>query len=228
MRRRYNFLHAPRRKEPENRSRSIEEREYGRVIIYGRVFTCAKGDAEDFENGVLSPGSIMREQWADPDDDPSRFADGPRVLTSKRQQRSGTGMEAIQATYLAFILPNTRRAGYNETARSQPRAESALRSLITVHGITTDIGASNMPTKGSALDGGSAVCLGVSYNDTSLPGRILVTSEYRLPDEAVGPLKANPMPIKETDQFPSKGRKDLWAKLYGDAWSQRYREHFEL
>jgi len=211
---------------PLPRSRSIEEREYGRVIIYGRLFTCNKGAAEDFENGVLSPGSIMRRQWADTDDAPSRFVDGPRVVGSKRQQKAGTAQDAIQVTYLAFLLPNTRQTGYNETARSQPRAESALRSLITVYGITTDIRASNMPTKGSSLDGGSAVCLQVSYNATALPGRILVTSEYRLADDAVDSLGVDPTPLPDTDPFPPKNRFDLWAKMYGIHWWQRWNEYF--
>jgi len=208
------------------RTRRTEEREYGRVIIYTRILTCPKGSIEDYENGILAPGRIMRRQWANTDDAPSRHVDGPRVVSSQRQQEEGTAQDTIQVTYLAFLLPNTRRAGYNVTARNQPVSESALRSRIIVHGITTSLAASNMPVKGSLLDGGSAVCVQNSYNPTALPGRILVTSEYILPDEAVAPLTFSPMPLEETDQFPAKRRKDLWHSLYGDRWRQRHKEFF--
>jgi hypothetical protein len=164
------------------RSKRTELREYGTIVVYGRRFTCPKGGAETYENTVFWRGKPMSRQWASSDEDVSRYIDGPRVTSVQRGQEKEGGKDNIAVTYVAFRLPRDRATGYNETRRLVSGQSGYVRHIVT-WGIAESETSANMPTKGSYLDGRSASsrnakCTGVSYDITSLPGRMLVRAEW--------------------------------------------------
>lgn len=169
--------------ESTQRTKRKRQYQYGNVVVYGRTFTCAKGDAETIENTTLNRGAPMYADWLDPDDAPSRYIDGPVVDSVERQQARGSARDQLRVSFLVFILPNERVSGYNETARSRPVAESAFTSIITTYGIVKNKNASNVPEVGDYLDGQSLksttpICRRVDFDHYSVPGRILVTAEW--------------------------------------------------
>jgi len=174
------------REQRERRGKHTEERPYGTLRVYTRVFRCPRGKAEEYEEGMLALGQPMYSIWIDPDDAENAWVDGPKVLSVQRRnlKESSGNFEEFVVQFAALILPATRVAGYNETARTQPVSEGPYHLVMETWGITKRIGASNEPDIGDMLDDARRLptrfrCIDKQYDDTSLPGRVLVHCAWR-------------------------------------------------
>jgi len=168
------------------RSTRVEEREYGRVKVFERILpNIPKPTPEDYEDGPFAPGSPLTATYADPGQQPSRHIDGPRVVSAVRTQEPGTDRDRLTVTYLGFVLPKAFvHNAYNETKRSAPVARDAFTTVTTTWGITASADYDTVPSPGDYLDGQSgsarsAICTApVRFDDTRLPGRILVRADW--------------------------------------------------
>jgi len=166
------------------RTKEVRQEPYGTVVVYGRAFVVPKGSAEDFLNGALAPGSPMHPAWAEPDDPPSQWVDGPRVTRAVQRQSGNAARDRLEVTFVGFKLPRPLvRNGYNETARTMPTAEGHAVRVMVTWGIAEHLGGSTEPEVGDVLDGGAKVptayiCRQKMYDETSLPGRVLIRCEW--------------------------------------------------
>jgi len=173
------------REQRERRGKHTEERPYGTLRVYTRVFRCPRGKAEDFETGLLALGQPMYSIWIDPDDIENAWVDGPKVLSVQRRNLRDSGnFDELVVQFAAVILSAARVAGYNETARTQPGSEEPYHELMETWGITARIGTSNEPDVGDMLDNAPRLptrfrCIGKQYDDKSLPGRVFVHCVWR-------------------------------------------------
>jgi len=174
------------REQRERRGKHTEERPFGTLRVYTRVFRCPRGKAEDYETGLLALGQPMYSTWLAPDDADNAWVDGPKVLAVQRRnlKESSGNFEEFVVQFAALILPVARAAGYNETARTTPVSEGTYHLVMETWGITKRVGASNEPEVGDMLDDVRRRptrfrCVEKAYDKTSLPGRTLVHCVWR-------------------------------------------------
>lgn len=169
--------------EPRERTTQRRNEEFGTVTYHTRVFSCPEGKTTQAAlNSILALGAHMQPAWSE--EYYSLKLDGPKVYGVSVRFHPGTALNRITITFAEIHLPAPVVTGYNETSRTKPTKRNAFSTVITTWGITTDANASNVPEPGDYLDGQSGssrnpICVGpVTFDDTSLPGRILVQAMF--------------------------------------------------